>query len=61
MQPKKRVKCKGSMRAYSLGIIIVAITVGSQQAVTRLPGFEANAAGFWTCILLNKRPIHIIW
>ena len=49
------------MRAYSLGIIIVAITVGSQQAVTRLPGFEANAAGFWTCILLNKRPIHIIW
>ena len=60
LQPKKGVKCLGSMRAYSLGVIIVAVTVGSQHVVTRLPGFEANAAGFWTCILLRKRPIHII-
>ena len=34
------------MGAYSLGIIIVAITVGSQQPVTRFLGFESNAAGF---------------
>lgn len=33
-------------RAYSLGIIMVAITDGSQHFVTDFPGFEANAAGF---------------
>ena len=42
------------MRAYSLGIMIVASTVGSQQAVTRFFGFEGNAAGFWTCTLLER-------
>jgi hypothetical protein len=42
---------KGS-RSYSLGIIIVAMTVGSQQAAIRFPGFEAKAAGFSTCTLL---------
>ena len=49
------------MRAYSLGIIIVAITVGSQVAVTRFLGFEGNAAGFWTCSLLFKAPTYIVW
>jgi hypothetical protein len=39
---------------YSLGIIIVAMTVGSQQAAIRFPGFEAKAAGFSTCTLLDK-------
>lgn len=34
------------MRTYSLGIIIVAMTVGSQLAVTRLLGLEGNIAGF---------------
>lgn len=43
------------MGAYSLGIIIVAITVGSQQAISRLLGFEGKAAGFWTCNLLQDR------
>lgn len=42
----KEILGKGSVRAYSLGIIIVANTVGSQQAVTRILGFEINAAGF---------------
>lgn len=40
------------MRAYSLGIMIVANTVGSQHAVARSLGFEGNIAGFSTCILL---------
>ena len=43
------------MRAYSLGMIIVAITVGSQQAEIRFVGFEGNAAGFCTRTLLEKR------
>lgn len=45
---KKNISCtdKGSMRAYSLGIMIVANTVGSQHVVTRFLGFEGNAAGF---------------
>lgn len=34
------------MRAYSLGMMIVATTVGSQQAVTRFLGFEGSEAGF---------------
>lgn len=42
------------MRAYSLGMIIVAITVGSQQPVTRSLGFEGNAAGFCTSTLLEE-------
>lgn len=42
------------MRAYSLGMIIVASTVGSQQAVTRSLGFEGNAAGFCTSTLLEQ-------
>lgn len=42
-----------SIRAYSLGIMIVAITVGSQQAVRRCLGFEGNIAGFWTTTLLK--------
>lgn len=50
------VRCKGFMRAYSLGIIIVAITVGSQVAVTRCLEFEGKAAGFWTWTLLIKVP-----
>lgn len=41
------------MGAYSLGMIIVANTVGSQQAVTRCLGFEGNAAGFCTWTLLE--------
>lgn len=45
-----------SMRAYSLGMIIVAMTVGSQLAVTRFLGFEGIAAGFWTCTLLAEEP-----
>lgn len=52
--PKKRTSMRGS-RSYSLGIMIVAITVGSQQDATRFPGFEAKAAGFSTCILLEKK------
>lgn len=40
-------------RAYSLGKIIVAITVGSQQVVTLFPGFDASVAGFDTCSLLH--------
>lgn len=44
------------MRAYSLGMIIVANTVGSQQAVTRCLGFEGNAAGFCTWTLLEMGP-----
>lgn len=47
-------RCKGSKRAYSLGLIIVANTVGSQHAVTRILGFEDNAAGFWTWTLLKE-------
>ena len=35
--------------------MIVAITVGSQQATTRFPGFEAKAAGFSTCTLLGRK------
>lgn len=42
------------MRAYSLGMIIVASTVGSQQAVTRSLEFEGNAAGFCTSTLLEQ-------
>lgn len=42
------------MRAYSLGIIIVAKTVGSQEAVTRCLGLDGNAAGFWTSTLLKN-------
>ncbi|BAS96127.1 Os06g0144850 [Oryza sativa Japonica Group] len=33
---------------------LVAMTVGSQQAAIRFPGFEAKAAGFSTCTLLDK-------
>lgn len=44
------------MGAYSLGIMIVASTVGSQQAVTRFFGFEGNAAGFCTWTLLERHP-----
>jgi hypothetical protein len=36
--------------------MIVAMTVGSQQAETRFPGFEAKAAGFSTCTLLQNWP-----
>lgn len=45
-QIHNKVRCRGFMRAYSLGIIIVAKTVGSQVAVTRCLGFEGKAAGF---------------
>jgi hypothetical protein len=41
-------------RSYSLGIMIVAMTVGSQQAVTRFPVFKDKAAGFSICTLLDK-------
>lgn len=44
---------KKKKRAYSLGIIIVAITVGSQQAVTLFPGFDASVAGFDNSTLLH--------
>lgn len=46
------IKPQGYLRAYSLGIIMVAITVGSQQAVTRFLGSDGKEAGFWTSILL---------
>ena len=52
---KSRKKVKKGSRSYSLGIMIVAITVGSQQAATRFPGFEAKAAGFSTCTLLGRK------
>lgn len=42
------------MKAYSLGMIIVATTVGSQQAVTRFLGLEGNEAGFCTSALLKN-------
>ena len=53
-EKKQKTSEKGS-RSYSLGIMIVAITVGSQQAATRFPGFEAKAAGFSTCTLLGRK------
>lgn len=34
------------MRAYSLGMMIVASTVGSQHVVILFLGFEGRAAGF---------------
>lgn len=37
---------QGKMRAYSLGKMSVASTVGSQQAVTLFFGFEGKEAGF---------------
>lgn len=53
MAERETKQCHRCMRAYSLGIMIVAITVGSQQAVTCCFGCEGNAAGFCTSILLK--------
>lgn len=45
------------MRAYSLGMMIVASTVGSQHVVILFLGFEGRAAGFWTCNLLKQQKV----
>lgn len=49
------LKSQGNWRAYSLGKIMVARTVGSQQAVTRDLGLDGKEAGFWTSTLLWRK------
>lgn len=42
--------------AYSLGVIMVAMTIGSQHARIRFPGLDVRAAGFCTFTLLPEDP-----